>query len=107
MHGKNDHHCFTCSREHGDPPASAELLQCQFLCTGPPLNCNTIIYKARGDEVMTELPWDTSLQRVARAWRENMVRASTAFTPFTQVMLGLLHSHTTGACLAFVQLLDL
>ena len=39
---------------------------------------------------MTEwLPWDTSLQRVARAWRENMVRASTAFTPFTQVMLGL------------------
>ena len=56
---------------------------------------------------MTELPWDTSLQRVARAWRENMVRASTAFTPFTQVMLGLLHSHTTGACLAFVQLLDL
>ena len=39
--------------------------------------------------VMTELPWDTSLQRVARAWRENMVRASTAFTPFTQVMLGL------------------
>ena len=40
---------------------------------------------------MTELPWDTSLQRVARAWRENMVRASTAFTPFTQVMLGLSH----------------
>ena len=39
--------------------------------------------------VMAELPWDTSLQRVARAWRENMVRASTAFTPFTQVMLGL------------------
>ena len=38
---------------------------------------------------MAELPWDTSLQRVARAWRENMVRASTAFTPFTQVMLGL------------------
>ena len=46
MHGKNDHHCFTCSREHGDPPASAELWQCQFLCTGLLLNC---IYKARGD----------------------------------------------------------
>ena len=33
------------------------------------------------------LPWDTSLQSVARAWSENIVLARTALTPLTHVII--------------------